>query len=330
MASIQTLTTRLASLRPASTEPRARVQILSDGMVAGSRDMEDGEYRIGARADCDLVIPEAHFPHIALLKVLNSAVAGARLSLVPFIPGVTMNGEVIAPFAAVQISETASIAIGSTLLRLTPGGRPAKSPPQQAARAPRGADITPSRWAGLVSRIDPIKLMIAAALLCAAALVSSLREETSSVAFRSVDDAVAQAAATPKITDAAEMLKLVRHQLSVADLSDTITPRIEGKSIVVEGSVTDRQEERFRSLLAGLRRRTSVELTSQVKPVALPLQSQIAGVALAPVAMVVMQDGGRFQVGDTLPKGWRVEAISAKGVVLTRESLRETIPLGGR
>jgi hypothetical protein len=104
---------------------------------------------------------------------------------------------------------------------------------------------------------------------------------------------------------------------------------MDGKTVVVEGSVTDRQEERYRALLAGLRRRSAVELRSQVKPVALPAQSQIAGVALAPVAMVVMQDGARFHVGDTLPKGWRIESITAQGIVLSRDSLRETIPLGG-
>ena len=83
-------------------------------------------------------------------------------------------------------------------------------------------------------------------------------------------------------------------------------------------------------LLPGLRRRSAAEIRSHVRPVALPLQSQIAGVALEPVPMLIMQAGEHYRVGDTLPQDWRVEAITAQGVVLSRGALRETIPLGGR
>ena len=333
MAAIQDFTTRLAGLRGiagAGSEPaRARVQIISDGKVAGSRDLEDGEYRIGARADCDLVVPDAHFPHIALLKVSNSSTNEGRLTLVPFIPSVTLDGDTLPAFAAAEITTTATVAVGPTLLRLTPGGRPAKTTPEPAPAVVRRAVAASARTFSL-SSIDPSKLILAAGLLGAAALVSTLRDDPGLSFGRGAGDPVAVADAGPKIADSGDMLKLVRQQLAVADLSDALTARADGKAILIEGSVTDRQEDRFRTILAALRRKTSVELRSQVKPVALPAQSQIAGIALAPVAMVVMQDGGRYQVGDTLPKGWRVESISTQGVVLTRDSLRETIPLGAR
>lgn len=310
--------------------PRARVQIVSDGTIAGSRDLDDGEYRIGARADCDLVIPDAHFPHIAIVKVDNSG--AGKLTLVPLVSGISLDGRALAAFAATDISDTATMTIGPTTVRLTPGGKPLKQ--YRAAIAEKAAPARHAAVAAITSAnrfslsgFDTKKLILAAALLCAAAVVSMLRDYQAATPASPMASLSEKA---PRISNPDDILKLIRHQLAVSDLSDAITVRQDGKSIVIEGSVTDRQEDRFRVILAALRRKSDVDVRSQVKPVALPAQAQIAGVALAPVAMVVMQDGSRFQVGDTLPKGWRVESISQQGVVLSRDSLRETIPLGGK
>lgn len=312
----------------------ARVEFVADGQVTAAHVLEDGEYRIGARADCDFVIPESPYPHIAVLKLGRGA---SHLSLVPFVEGATLDGAVLAPFTAVTIANPALFVIDGTSLRLTPA-RGAASPlasrrvkaeeaaPAQKAKLSRSARPSPG---GLLAAIDPRLLLWAAGLLLAAALVSSYRDDPGFAGLSS-GGAGSAAREETRITDVDEALRLLQQQLAAADLGDAIVARNDGGALIVSGLINDRQEERLRAVLSTVRRRTATEIRSQVSPTGPSMQMQIAGVALTPVAMVILTDGGRYRVGDTLPRNWKVEAITQRSVVLSRDNLRETIALGGR
>ncbi|HRJ69013.1 MAG TPA: EscD/YscD/HrpQ family type III secretion system periplasmic domain-containing protein [Beijerinckiaceae bacterium] len=346
MAAVQDFTSTLARLRPAlagtRTGVRARVEILSGGTLAGYRDLPEGVYRIGARSDCDLVVPEAKTPHIATLKIEKDAAGRWTLSLVPFIEGMQLEGKPLAAFNPVKLVGASALRLDQTTLRISPLGIAgtlgdiARSAGQKvregAASGHLGSLQGPPVARVDLPRLPEIKarpLLLVAGFLFLAALLSSFWDAFGASVLRPILGGGGTTTET-RIEDAGDTLKLVRQQLATADLADHVKARLDGKAVLLEGTLTERQEDRYRALLPGLRRRTAVEILSHVRPVALPLHSQIAGVALEPVPMLIMQGGERFQVGDTLPQDWRVEAITAQGIVLSRGALRETIPLGGR
>lgn len=335
MSAFSSLTDRVSGFRSAASAPsdrgQARLELSRDGQTTDTRTLGNGEYRIGARSDCDIVVPDAPAAHFALLKVDGAGAGGTTMILVPFLPGMVADGLAAAPFVPLEIRKATTITIGGTTLHCAPARTAslAERTAKAVATAKAQAESAP-RPSFRLPALDPRKMLLAAGLLFGAAFVSSFLD-TSSLPFGLGGGSGIQATATDaKVADAGEMVTLIRRQLTIADLGDTIAPRLDGKTIVIEGSVSDRQEDRYRGLLAGFRRRSPVELRSQVQPVAMPAQSQIAGVALSPVALVVLQDGGRFRVGETMPVGWKVEAITDQGVSLSRDALRVTVPLGGR
>ena len=338
MVAFQDISSRLGRMGAAPLAAlrgkNARIEFVAEGQVTAAHILEEGEYRIGARPDCDFVIPESPYPHIAVLKLGRGA---SHLSLVPFVEGATLDGAPLAPFTATTIANPALFAIGGTALRLTPA-RGAASPLASRRVAAEDAEAGPqqkpprstrSAAGGMLATIDPRKLLWAAGLLLAAALVSSYRDDPGFAAL-----SPGGAGSTPRedtrITDADEALRLLRQQLASADLGDTLTVRKDGGVLIVSGLINDRQEERLRGVLSTVRRRATTEIHSQVSPTGPSMPTQIAGVALTPVAMVILTDGGRYRVGDTLPRNWKVEAITQRSVVLSRDNMRETVALGGR
>lgn len=346
MAAVQDFTSTLARLRPAlagaRSGARARVEILKDGTLAGFRDLPEGVYRIGARSDCDLVVPDTNTPHIATLKIEKAPSGRWDLSFVPFIEGLMQDGRAIVAFNPVKLTGPSAISIGEATLRVSPLGiagtlgdiaRNAGQTMRQGTAGGRVGSLNGPPVEGIdLARLPRLKarpLLLAAGFLFFAALLSSFWDVFGASVLRPILGGRA-ATAEARIEDPADVLKLTRQQLLTADLADHVKARLDGKTLVLEGALTDRQEERYRAILPGLRRRSAVEIRSHVRPVAMPTQSLIAAVALEPLPMLIMQSGERYQVGDTLPQDWRVESITAQGVVLSRGALRETIPLGGR
>lgn len=344
MAAVQDFASTLARLRPviagSQSGARVRVELIAEGAVASARDLGEGVYRIGARSDCDLIIPEASAPHIATLKVEKAKDGHWTLSLVPFTDDLTLDGKPLAGFNPIAIRDAATLAAGSTQLRFTPLGLTsalsglAKAAGQRMASAGdagrfgslNGPPIPGAGNAPGKSLLTPKRLLLVAGLLFGAALLSTFWD---AIGASGSGGAGGPVASEPKIEAPTDVIRLVRQELAAADLADHIRARLEAGAVVLEGAVSARQEDRYRSLLPALRRRSAVEIRSNVRPVATPLQSQIAAVALEPMPMVIMQSGERFQVGDTMPSDWRVESITSQGVVISRGTLRETIALGG-
>lgn len=324
MVSFQDISSRLTRRHtPSAAASAVELVLLRERAAEAPRELGPGDYRIGSQPDCDIVLAEAPAAHFAVLKISREG-PDLALAIIPFAAGLTHRGLAAQPFVPLHLGTAAEIGIGRATLRLGATTPASADLPKVRAKA-----AVPKPVAGRLTAVEPRTMLLAAGLLFGAAFVSSMLD-TGFPLFRSPVPGSAAPAGETKVADAGEMMTLIRQQLTAADLADTLRANYDGKTILIEGAVSDRQEDRYRLLLAALRRRSPVEIRSQVQPVASPLHSQIAGVALAPVALVVMQDGGRFRVGDTMPKGWRVEAINDQGVILARDAMRVTVPLGGR
>ena len=345
MAGTRNFNSALAQIRnigasaKSGTSTRARIDVLTNGEAAASKDLAEGVFRVGSRADCDLIIPESRIPHLATIKIEKNARDEWTIILVPFVEGMRLDRAPIAAFNPVLISHAALLDMGSTMLRLTPvssqgafgtvlknvGASVISARDQLGVHADfaNGQKIT-----NVFGKIPPRSILLLAGGLFLAALASSFWDVLRPQAVDSSN--IALQGEEPRIEDGNELAAMLRRQLQTADLGDHIKVRLEAKKILLEGAVAERQEERYRSILNAARRRTRLELQSLVRPVATPAAMQIVGVALEPVSYIVLANGQRYQLGDTLPMDWQIEAITAKNVVLAKNGLREIVSLDAR
>ncbi len=143
----------------------------------------------------------------------------------------------------------------------------------------------------------------------------------SAFAAGALETAGAPPAAAP---DVAGMLDRFRAELSARGFDDRLRVRRERNEAVaiVEGSIRPAEAPAWRGALAWFERNLATDLfllnMVRIEDRKLVVPFKAVAVIGPPTNRLRLSDGSEFTLGDELPGGWRVDAITATGVQLSR------------
>lgn len=327
--------------QPASPPAPLRVIVEVPGLPPSIRDLGVGHHLFGSSPDCDLILPDIDTPRLASLRYAVGP-RGAAVVLVPEGEGMLRDGQPLPAGQPVVLAGVTQFEVDGLLLTIEPPSgivSTVRAPEGEREDAPRvdssraaaaewmrrvgaGAQDLPVRSVLKDMRGPAIALLVALISALAAWWLQGHSGSATANAARSSTAEMA-AAAQPRLSSANDVVSELKRHLASADLVERVTIVPGSNEIVLEGAVGTREEKRLVDVLAAVRARTDVTITSRVKPDPSAIGRSIAAVALAPYPFVVFRDGERYKVGDTLPSGWKIESIAAGKVVVTREGLRE-------
>lgn len=266
----------------------------------GRIELSLGSQTIGGDPGCDIVIlglsPRSHFA-----LDLENGPRGFSAALHVLADGVNMNGRALLKDSIHRLRPNDQISVENAICRV--GGISAERPGRKRR-----------------------KKAAAALLALSAVLVSLLVFDGPHGSEVNADQPAKHAILTPPNV----LIQELRDAIRMSSLKLDVELDRNGAEIRVgsqRDSLTLAEKQKLTNVLASFGRRSALPIADQTKLTS-GLDSFIASIAVEPVKFVVGSDGRRYREGDLLADKWRIDAIRAGGVEVSRDGRRDVIATG--
>jgi len=316
-----------------------RMTVTDRGMPCFEDRFDSGDIVVGADPECDIVITDIDAPEVLVIRLERIGAAG-MITLTALCHGVIARERELPVGRPVRFPDRARFAIASDYgfgIELMPE-------PEPLVRTPSGP---------VTLLVGALLLALAGWLLAAplprpvapdpsAAVHAPSPEATPQVIVPQIvtpaDEVAPSQQALPQLPspdpsvhateDAAdvsqELVDRLRMRLVDANLAPPLIVRAEAEGILVSGLLSAGERERAIDVMQAFRDGTSVTLMMEItlEPRPPPF---FTAVALRPETFAIGADGRRYEEGQSLPDGGRIEKIDENMIVVNRDGLLERV-----
>lgn len=307
------------------------------GAPAARRVLHPGDHTCGRSPSCDVILPDLDVDVVAQLLLS----ADGSMSVRSFVADLDLrrdgssgreSGAERLPIGAVRaFGPGSSLSRRNLVLRIAARRDEPLLPPEEAeagtqalASDPTAASTT--RWASEGSGspgVPPSKTGLPRLPLVLCGLATLLAV----LAWGLADgppptDPIAPAQALSSTAEAD-----LRLAIASADILSPVEVTVSEQGLRLAGEVTDSERERLATIAEAVQARRKIAIALDLTTTRSAVRESIAAVLLAPELAVFGKDGSVYRIGDTLPEGWRVDAIDPAGIRVQRGSVVETVAL---